>query len=720
MTTLPDDPRCRLYARAAFDRTLAACWRRGQRAYPLRPQRLGWKEVDLFMLFEGVRLGGGIEEVRARRQFQPIAGQLRLSRSATNAGHGLRVAYERWLQPCEQQLTEAVDRAGGAHSPIARQAVPGEHVHAAVQSRLMVNEMEEDEVAAFPEHAMHCTDLYLDVRNHIVRCWRREPRTYLEADAVAAQLPREYTALVRACHRFLHCRGNIVFGCVPLPPPPRPNDPVASAAGATVVVVGAGIAGLGAARHLRHLQAASSVVVLEARDRLGGRIWTQRERLSGAAVDAGAMIITGAQQNPLMLLAREQLCLPVLDTAAACPLYADGGRPVDAAADQLAEQRYNDILAETVQLRQVVRDADRHALGDTFKRVQKQRLVGASTLTRRLVRWHVANLEYGCGATLDQLSLSHWDQDDPFAFEGEHCLVRGGLSQVVEALAAELDVRLQHRVTRVAWTSRGVRVCCANGAVFDGDYVVIALPLGVLRDSRAIAFQPPLPPWKREALRGIGNGRLEKVVLRFAAPFWLGHQNGHAGDAVAPTVCSFGVLCPAPEVDADDGRFYMFWDLTAVAGAPVLAAMVPAAAAGAMESWSDEAILQACLQRLRQVFPGAPQPLDALVTRWSADDASRGAYSYVPVGSSGEAYDRAAECVDERLFFAGEHTCRTHPTTAGGAYLSGLRCAGEVARTRERHLAADAAAAAAANGEWRGRRPVRRAAKRAADTLKAE
>ena len=74
-----------------------------------------------------------------------------------------------------------------------------------------------------------------------------------------------------------------------------------------------------------------------------------------------------------------------------------------------------------------------------------------------------------------------------------------------------------------------------------------------------------------------------------------------------------------------------------------------------------------------------PEPTAFRVTRWASDPWTRGSYSYVPVAASGEDYDRLAEPVAERLFFAGEATNREFPATAHGAYLSGLREAVRIA-----------------------------------------
>jgi len=670
LSTLPDDPLCRLIGRAAFDRALTSYWTEKGFA-ELKAPRVGWRQIDLFMLFEGVRAGGGIHTVHQQRAFQPIAQQQRLAWTATNAGNALGKTYRKWLEPCEKLLAEAVDTATQSDLPKLDCFNPGEHIAAVVRSGITVNEIEPEEAAQFPEYVSALTDLFLDVRNHIIRKWWRNPTQWLSTEDIEQETPSEYTKLVRACFRFLHWRGKILFGAVPL----QQLASYGVQSLARVLVIGGGIAGLAAARHLRACEPAFDVRVLEARPRIGGRIWTHRASLGQASMDLGAMIITGVRQNPLGLIALYQLRLHLREVDPSCPIFAGVHEVLDPELDAKIEDIYNSILEETVKMRQKLRDADRISLGDAFRKAMKQKLHQQPDQFQPIVRWHVSNLEYACAAPLEKLSLCHWDQDDPFGFEGEHCMVEGGLDQVVQALATGLNIQLRRPVQKIEWMNDTVRVVCGDGSVELADYVILAVPLGVLRDPKLLRFVPELPVWKRDALRAVGNGNLNKIVLLFSCAFWISHTHP---DRKSAKLCSFGVACPLEEVAHDDGRFYMFWDLTPLIGCPALMGMLPADAADSMEMLSDDAITASAMQRLRLAFPEAPDPLETVVTRWRSDQYSQGAYSYVPVGSSGAAYDTAAESVDGRLFFAGEHTSRKHPTTAGGAYLSGIRAAYEV------------------------------------------
>ncbi len=137
------------------------------------------------------------------------------------------------------------------------------------------------------------------------------------------------------------------------------------------------------------------------------------------------------------------------------------------------------------------------------------------------------------------------------------------------------------------------------------------------------------------------------------------------------------------------GRFYMFWNCTATAGQPTLVALMAGDAAHAAETTGDEALVAEATALLRRLHPGVQKegqqhhvvpdaPRESIVTRWGRDPFCLGSYSYVGVDATGDDYDALARPVGEHLFFAGEATCRTHPATVHGAYLSGLDAARHV------------------------------------------
>jgi len=459
--------------------------------------------------------------------------------------------------------------------------------------------------------------------------------------------------------------------------------------GKRVIVIGAGPAGLTAARHLQRL--GFTVTVLEARSRIGGRVFTDRSSLS-VPVDLGASIITGVEADvaterrpdpSALVCAQLGLELTVLNSD--CPLYdIVTGQKVPVDMDEALEAEYNSLLDDMVLLvAQKGDQAMRMSLEDGLEYALKRRRLERSRRSneqrsgkemeevlspqeRRIMDWHFANLEYGCAALLKEVSLPYWNQDDVYGgYGGAHCMIKGGYSTVVESLGKGLVIHLNHVVTNVSHDSKEsglgnkVKVSTSNGNEFFGDAVLVTVPLGCLK-AETIKFSPPLPPWKYSSIQRLGFGILNKVVLEFPSVFW--------DDAVD----YFGATA---EETSRRGHCFMFWNVKKTVGAPVLIALVVGKAAIDGQNLSSSDHVNHALLVLRKLFGEAsvPDPVAYVVTDWGRDPFSYGAYSYVAIGASGEDYDILGRPVDKCLFFAGEATCKEHPDTVGGAMMSGLR-----------------------------------------------
>ena len=261
-----------------------------------------------------------------------------------------------------------------------------------------------------------------------------------------------------------------------------------------------------------------------------------------------------------------------------------------------------------------------------------------SSRDRQIIDWHFANLEFANATPLANLSLKHWDQDDGFAFTGSHLTVRNGYSCVPVALAEGLDIKLNTAVRQIRYGQSGCEVLTSNARnhnnpmSYKADAVLTTLPLGVLKQSIAqnsaglpntVTFTPSLPDWKTDSIKRLGYGNLNKVVLCFDRIFWDPSANlfGHVGSTTASR-----------------GELFLFWNLYK---APVLLALVAGEAAAIMENVSDDVIVGRCIAVLKGIFgnTSVPVPKETVVTRWRADPWSRGSYSFVSTGSSGNDYD---------------------------------------------------------------------------------
>ena len=136
-----------------------------------------------------------------------------------------------------------------------------------------------------------------------------------------------------------------------------------------------------------------------------------------------------------------------------------------------------------------------------------------------VLEWHRANLEMSNGADLDQLSNAQWDQDDSYAFLGDHSAVYGGFSKLLPPLTVGLDIQLGTELTKIVHTDRGVELTDKKGTKYKADAVVVTVPLGILK-AGCIEFSPPLPCSKVAAINRLGYGTLLKVMLEFDQVFW--------------------------------------------------------------------------------------------------------------------------------------------------------------------------------------------------------
>ena len=522
-----------------------------------------------------------------------------------------------------------------------------------------------------------------------------------------------------------------------------------------VIIIGAGPSGLACANQLKSRNV--PVVVLEARDRVGGRVWTERETFS-APVDFGASIVTGTEPNPKARTGMpwlgiradpsaevsSQIDLKLVELRPGCPLY-DGkdGSLVDGEKDarieklrdllmdearEAVEARGEDATAD-LGLGEMIEDLtkvhfEREFLEDKLKKKQQQqqeekqgedddkdndkeddeddddmneekkrqrmeKIKQFSKDDKRLLDWHWANLEYGCSAKLGDVSLPHWNQDEMYGgFGGPHCMVRNGYGQITDALAREIEkngeIKLNSIVKKVTVTSTknpfdGVNVECADGTTYEGSAVVCTVPLGCLKNND-VEFVPELSAAKQNAVQRLGFGNLNKLVIEFEEQFWSDDRD------------YFGVA-----VDSDDeskmnnrARCFMFWNLKPVCGENMLIALVAGSNAEDTENnvteESQQELVNLAVEQLAKVhFNGDQSKIrvkTAKATAWGKDPFARGSYSYVKKSSRGAAdYDELGRPeLKGRLFFAGEHTCKEHPDTVGGAMLTGWRAARQVLR----------------------------------------
>jgi polyamine oxidase len=459
------------------------------------------------------------------------------------------------------------------------------------------------------------------------------------------------------------------------------TDAIPAAVGAPerVVIVGAGFAGLAAANALR--AGGVECVVLDARDRTGGRAHTAQ--VGAASVDVGASWVHEPDGNVMARYARQAgvaLTPASPEHDAATIRFLDDRTGVVPAADTLADFARSLAFDERLPALGRTLGAGASTAQAVARFLDDEGLTGDD---RRRVGFMVrlyAQLE----------SAEDWDRvpavprastREPrpnhraYTGDGLGVFPQGGYRRLVRALAAGTDVRLGHRVTRVERGARGVAVHCTAGRrtrVFRGSHVLVTVPLGVLK-AGTIRFDPPLPAAKRRAIERIGFGAFEKVAVAFPEPFWTAQGSTHL---IHVAESGFG--------------FPLTIDLQRFAGVPALVALNAGAFARALAGGPAAGARDQFLAVLRRAYgDGVPAPTAWTATGWATDPFSRGSYSATVLGTRPDDRLALAAPAGGRVLFAGEATnLDGRPSTTDGALSTGLREAKRLLRSRRVALTA--------------------------------
>ena len=420
-----------------------------------------------------------------------------------------------------------------------------------------------------------------------------------------------------------------------------------------VVIVGAGIAGLTAGRLLA--RQGQRVVILEARDRVGGRVVT--ERTHGRVTDLGASWIHGITNSPVAAAAEAFGMRTIeftvggyqVDSRPIAYFSPEGQRLSDAAAASFASDVHAvdsvlvEVIAHSAPLASYrdVTEAALASMGWDDERQQRVREYFEHRSEEQYVAW------------IDELAAHGLDDD---SIDGDEVVFPDGYGRLAEHLAEGLDIRLDHAVTLVRWGEDGV-TAHARGEGFTAAQAVVTAPVGVLK-SGALIFEPPLPQGIAAALGRLEMNAFEKVFLRFDTKFW---EDG---------IYAF-------RQQGEQGRWWHSWyDLTALHGEPTLLTFAAGPAAIATREWSDGDIAASVMAQLRRLYgPQVPEPTHVTVTRWQEDPFSRGSYAYMTVGSTTSDHDDLATPIGGVLHLAGEATWTDDPATVPAAMLSGHRAA---------------------------------------------
>ena len=435
---------------------------------------------------------------------------------------------------------------------------------------------------------------------------------------------------------------------------------------AQVIVVGAGAAGLTAARDLA--AGGLRVLVLEARGRVGGRVHTLREPASPVPVELGAEFIHGEPRETWEIVERANLL--------ACEVperhwYLRGGELTT------SDEFWSKIEKVFERLK---REGGRDRTFDEFLAERRE-----DEQAREAARLYVEGFHAARSERVGTRGLLRAEEASDQTGGDKQFRVLDGYGRVVEWLRDEVqrrggEIRPGAVVTEVKWRQGSVELTARGpegvGTLYTASRVVVTLPLGLLQEQDgegAVRFTPELPE-KREAARSLEVGHVVRVTLRFRERFWEGLEM-RAGDGKRS-------LSEMAFLHSPEAAVPTWWTALPVR-APVLVGWAGGTAADKLAGGGDDYRVESALESLARALGVARAEvegrLEAAYTHdWQADPFSRGAYSYLPVGGV-EAQKALAAPVEGTLFFAGEATNTDgHNGTVHGAIATGVRAAREV------------------------------------------
>ncbi len=437
-----------------------------------------------------------------------------------------------------------------------------------------------------------------------------------------------------------------------------------------VIVIGGGIAGLAAAGKLGH--AGISVVVLEARDRLGGRILTHRDPDSGAPIEFGAEFIHGFPP---------EIWEP-LQNAGSTITEVEG-------QNWCVSQRRLSPCNFFSQIESILGEMDDSLPDESFLAFLERCFPSPSPKTQEAKQRALAYVT-GFNAADPAQDGVHWLVQGMRAEERIHgdrvFRCSNGYEELLQIFRkqispSDVSVHTNSIVERVQWRPGQAKVFFQHGGVsstMTTSHLLVTLPLAVLKAPQkevgVVQFMPPLPPEKHAALEMLEMGKVIRIVLRFKHLFW---------DEIVP-LDEKKSLAGMSFLFSEDDWFPTWWT-RAPERIPILTGWSPFRCAEHLSGQDHSWVVQRSLQTLSQMLGVSFESLGGWLQSahfhdWQTDPFSRGAYSYGKVGADGAQRALGAP-VEHTLFFAGEATDTSgHNGTVHGAIASGYRAATEIIR----------------------------------------
>ena len=431
-----------------------------------------------------------------------------------------------------------------------------------------------------------------------------------------------------------------------------------------VIIVGAGAAGLAAARDLS--KEGLNIIVLEAGSRIGGRIFTHHEPDTALRIELGAEFIHGRSREIFSIIKEANL---EFEEVTGRHWFFDDGKLSKSGAFWSAVE---DIMA---QMRDEIIDRSFHDF--LLSLPDDEHSQRAKEMARRFVEgFHAAKSErigiHGLN-TIEQMT-DYTEGDRSFRLLNGYDALTTWLLHETEARGGTLT--LNSRVRKLNWQRHAVALSLVEGDVFSANAAVITIPLSLLKleatEEGSIEFTPALPEWKQRAIQELEMGSALRIALHFTDRFW---ENLKIPGTDEDSLRNLGFIhypdAPLPT-----------WWTTLPKDKAVLVGWAGGPDADKLSTYSSDEITASAVRSLSQIFGLSESEIRRRITKtyfhnWDTDPYSRGGYGYLPVNGI-EHQLSLAKPIDDTLFFAGEATSLGNVGTVHGAIQSGQRAAREI------------------------------------------
>jgi monoamine oxidase len=427
-----------------------------------------------------------------------------------------------------------------------------------------------------------------------------------------------------------------------------------------IVIIGAGVSGLAAAYNLN--QSNFKVTVIEARNRLGGRINTVL--MGNQKIDMGASWIHGigpnvenlkkwrGKLNPIYKLAQENSIstIPTWEDEENARIsyywYKLRGRKVD-------EEYINDYMENVEDFvdSKIKKTPHNASLNDIISKFKY------GSAKYRALNQSIINFMYIQDSAAELSEMSLVDYHIPWKFDGPEHVFPEGYMQIIDLLSRDLNIILNKVVSSIDYSEEKVIIKTADGDSFCCDHVLVTVPVSVLQ-SRSINFNPPLSEEKMNAIDRFGMGVMDKLWLEFSEPFWINDLNSDW-------------ICYASE---NIGFWVNTLNYYKYTGKPILLMFISAQAALVASRMNDEEILESAMKAIRDWYPNAPDYIRYARSNWSQDQFSKGSFPFSKVGiqlNDFESY-RESDSTRNKVYFAGDATMIGMVGCVHGAFISGI------------------------------------------------